>query len=164
MNLNRMSRKHTTQLFSILAIISLSVTSLVSQVHQFTYPQIPFFVLPTEMPILRNDIAGDVTYACLGRHPARLPPPIKDGRLLTNEPLAADCLDAHFSLGVPCSPAHRKPPKVDVVWTWVNGSDPLFRTALEVAEKNRLDIKPSGPSHVKPKPPQARKKLYRSAR
>lgn len=38
------------------------------------------------------------------------------------------CIDDFFTNGKPCSPPH--PTTLDVVWTWVNGSDVLFQQAL----------------------------------
>ena len=42
--------------------------------------------------------------------------------------LLSRCRDDYFAKGVPC---HASPdPPLDVVWTWVNGSDRLFRESL----------------------------------
>lgn len=42
--------------------------------------------------------------------------------------LPSHCVDDYFAKGVPC---HASPdPPLDVVWTWVNGSDRLFQESL----------------------------------
>jgi hypothetical protein len=49
------------------------------------------------------------------------------------------CIDEFFTKGEPCSA--RRPTTLDVVWTWVNGSDVLFQQALLDAA-NFLDTWP----------------------
>ncbi|KAF8588238.1 hypothetical protein K439DRAFT_1613668 [Ramaria rubella] len=45
--------------------------------------------------------------------------------------LPEHCLESYFSLGYPCfSPKH---PSFDIVWTWVNGSDPRLQEAMKEA-------------------------------
>ncbi|KAF8516808.1 hypothetical protein BU17DRAFT_92394 [Hysterangium stoloniferum] len=61
-----------------------------------------------------------------------LEPPIPTESVPTidNVPrLSADCIDAYFAHGQPCLPTYPDPP-LDVVWTWVNGSDRLFMESL----------------------------------
>ncbi|KZT11751.1 uncharacterized protein LAESUDRAFT_641601 [Laetiporus sulphureus 93-53] len=45
--------------------------------------------------------------------------------------LPASCLDHYFSFGIPCYVPET--PRLDFVWTWVNGSDPLLLEAKEDA-------------------------------
>ena len=42
-------------------------------------------------------------------------------------PLPASCIDAHFARGELCY--HPNEPKLDVLWTWVNGTDVLLQDA-----------------------------------
>ena len=47
--------------------------------------------------------------------------------LRPSSPLPASCLDAHLSRGELCFNPHE--PKLDALWTWVNGSDILLQDA-----------------------------------
>ena len=51
--------------------------------------------------------------------------------------MPAHCIDAHFAKGEPCSSTLKTPPKLDVVWIWANGSDPLFQYAISDAEDSQ---------------------------
>jgi hypothetical protein len=101
---------------------------------------------------------GNTTYTCLGRRPEKLPPPNPPGGgRPVHIPMPAHCIDAHFAKGEPCSSMPNTPPKLDVVWIWANGSDPLFRYAITDA----LDLLP--PSGAKAKVSlKSGAKLYRS--
>lgn len=52
--------------------------------------------------------------------------------LLRAENFDLPCLEAYFTRGEPCH-LDSKPP-IDIVWTWVNGSDPLFNSEKTKAE------------------------------
>ncbi|CAG7849530.1 SubName: Full=Uncharacterized protein {ECO:0000313/EMBL:CCA71576.1} [Serendipita indica DSM 11827] len=60
----------------------------------------------------------------------------KGASLRTWRPLPADCIDAYYSAGASCSDGQRT--TLDVVWTWVNGSDPMLIRSKARA-KARLD-------------------------
>ncbi|GBE85251.1 3-O-alpha-D-mannopyranosyl-alpha-D-mannopyranose xylosylphosphotransferase [Sparassis crispa] len=47
--------------------------------------------------------------------------------------LPISCLDAHFALGEICYEKEIQP--IDVLWTWVNGSDPLLQRAKSSAQE-----------------------------
>lgn len=55
-------------------------------------------------------------------------------RLTPAQVLPEHCRDAYFSSGALCYDPVL--PKMDVVWTWVNGSDPLLQDAKLNAESN----------------------------
>ena len=42
-------------------------------------------------------------------------------------PLPADCIDSYYTNGTSCSDGQRT--TFDIIWTWVNGSDPMIREA-----------------------------------
>lgn len=48
--------------------------------------------------------------------------------------LPLSCLDAFFSKGVRCDAWRSHPVRFDVVWTWVNGTDPLHQHVSAEAE------------------------------
>ncbi|TFY57965.1 hypothetical protein EVJ58_g6702 [Rhodofomes roseus] len=62
-----------------------------------------------------------------------LPPPLRTP-LRPVRDLRASCLDPHFSLGEQCLGDHVDP--LDVLWTWVNGSDFLLEEAKELAQSH----------------------------
>lgn len=49
--------------------------------------------------------------------------------LLPHDKLSDECIESSIVHDVPCRKADDGP-KFDVVWTWVNGSDPLFKEEL----------------------------------
>ncbi|KAL6300082.1 hypothetical protein BKA93DRAFT_868238 [Sparassis latifolia] len=57
--------------------------------------------------------------------------------------LASSCLDRFFVAGEPCFES--KPPPIDLVWTWVNGSDPLLVQAKELAIESYASDDPYRP-------------------
>jgi hypothetical protein len=65
-------------------------------------------------------------------------------RLLYTEDFDLACLETYFIRGQPC---HRDlQPPIEVVWTWVNGSDPRFdATKQELENKVAVAGKPSRP-------------------
>ena len=64
-------------------------------------------------------------------------------KLKPTQPLPASCLDAHIARGELChNPAE---PKLDVLWTWVNGSDVLLRDAKARIEGGLSDDDPYRP-------------------
>lgn len=69
----------------------------------------------------------------------------------------AECLDNYLALGLPCpciptsppfsnetQPSLPTPKTIDVLWTWVNGSDPLHRKELD-ATRTRYGLPPTSP-------------------
>jgi len=55
--------------------------------------------------------------------------------------LKGDCIDEHFSEGIPCPSVSKSP--FDVVWTWVNGSDKLFTESMSRASSALVAAQPS---------------------
>lgn len=84
--------------------------------------------------------SGGIAYTCLGRRPQRISNNSSDVKGLkpAHNPMPTHCIDAHFAKGEPCSAELSSPPKLDVVWIWANGSDPMFRSAIEDAEDSML--------------------------
>ncbi|OSD02439.1 hypothetical protein PYCCODRAFT_1467800 [Trametes coccinea BRFM310] len=68
-------------------------------------------------------------------------PPSSRPRLRPVRDLPPHCLDALYSSGDPCHDA-LGPTRMDVVWTWVNGSDPLF---ADVKERAIANVDPDDP-------------------
>ncbi|KAJ3551401.1 hypothetical protein NM688_g4726 [Phlebia brevispora] len=86
-------------------------------------------------------------------------PPIQNAsagitRLTPTQELPDDCRDAYFSSGALCYDPEI--PRMDVVWTWVNGSDPLLRAAKLHAESQFADDDP-----YRPKSSAAQERQYR---
>ncbi|KZT67094.1 hypothetical protein DAEQUDRAFT_729508 [Daedalea quercina L-15889] len=75
--------------------------------------------------------------------PLPLPPPPPRTALRPVRDLRASCLDAHFSLGELCLGDRVDP--LDVVWTWVNGSDFLLAQAKELAQSQYANDDPYRP-------------------
>lgn len=48
-------------------------------------------------------------------------------RIRSYRPFPAECIDSYYTNGTTCSDGQRT--KFDVVWTWVNGSDPMITRA-----------------------------------
>lgn len=64
--------------------------------------------------------------------------------VLATEDFDLACLEKYFTRGEPCRT--RSKPDIDVVWTWVNGSDPLFDAVkTETEQEIWLVDKPSRP-------------------
>jgi hypothetical protein len=85
--------------------------------------------------IQHDNTTEEIAYTCLGRRPERLPPSDEPtGGRPVHIPMPAHCIDAHFAKGEPCSSPPAIAPKLDVVWIWANGSDPLFQSAISDAE------------------------------
>jgi hypothetical protein len=68
-------------------------------------------------------------------------PPLSQTRLVVEPELTpatdipAHCLDAYFSTGAPCFDATKSKLPIDVVWTWVNGSDTLHQMTYKTDTK-----------------------------
>ncbi len=58
--------------------------------------------------------------------------------------LPSSCLDAHIAKGELCH--NPKVPQLDVVWTWVNGSDLLFQHAVTRVENSLPEDDPYRPT------------------
>lgn len=69
--------------------------------------------------------------------------------------LPSSCIEDHIAYGSPCRDG--RPVKFDVVWTWVNGSDPRLEQEMREAAR----VQPPPPNHDAVKNPES--KLYRSA-
>ena len=75
-------------------------------------------------------------------HPSYIAIPVPDSLPTSSQPklrpvrdLPTHCLDQYYSLGDICHDG-LGPVPLDVVWTWVNGSDPLFSDAREQAAQS----------------------------
>ncbi|PCH36029.1 hypothetical protein WOLCODRAFT_28307 [Wolfiporia cocos MD-104 SS10] len=77
--------------------------------------------------------------------PFQLPPPVQPATVLQPvQELPDDCLEAYYVRGDPC---YTTPlPKLDFVWTWVNGSDPLQQEAKIAAAARFAPDDPWRPS------------------
>ena len=75
-------------------------------------------------------------------------------RLTPTQVLPDRCRDAFFSSGALCFDPVL--PRMDVVWTWVNGSDPLLQAAKLEAESRFADDDP-----YRPKTSAAQERQYR---
>ncbi|CCM00622.1 uncharacterized protein FIBRA_02658 [Fibroporia radiculosa] len=60
--------------------------------------------------------------------------------------LPLTCLDAHFTNGETCYAEGTLPPVLDVLWTWVNGSDYLLDEAKRIAQSRYSPDDPDRPS------------------
>ena len=60
--------------------------------------------------------------------PPTSPEPFSDRPLRASARLPEHCLESHISLGYPCFLT--RPTNFDIVWTWVNGSDPRFQDSM----------------------------------
>lgn len=76
-------------------------------------------------------------------------------RLTPTQVLPDDCRDAYMSMGALCYDPDIKP--MDVLWTWVNGSDPLLRAAKLKTESEFADDDP-----YRPKSSATQERQYRS--
>lgn len=65
-------------------------------------------------------------------------------KLRPSLPLPATCLDAHISKGALCY--NSAEPKLDVLWTWVNGSDILLQDAKARVQESLASDDPRQPS------------------
>ena len=97
-----------------------------------------------------EDLFGDDSDYFPEYHAAYLPfePPKHDPsapavRLTPTQVLPDHCRDAYFSSGAVCYDPEM--PLMDVVWTWVNGSDPLLQAAKLDAESRFDDDDPYRP-------------------
>jgi hypothetical protein len=69
-----------------------------------------------------------LVYHCIKVPPASEPPPLR-----AYQSLPSTCRDSFFENGDICN--HQSTPTVfDLVWTWVNGSDPLLHDAMAAAD------------------------------
>jgi hypothetical protein len=68
--------------------------------------------------------------------PPESTPPLPSDHLPVRPRISSNCRDAYFTLGTPCYSAQGSEQKIDVVWTWVNGSDPLHHQTLRQAEQD----------------------------
>lgn len=101
------------------------------------------FLLFLKLTPHHDDLDDDFEYSeDIGTHnayiaipvPAALPPATYP-RLRPVRDLPAHCLDAYYASGQLCHDSYGPIP-MDVLWTWVNGSDPLFADARERAIKS----------------------------
>ncbi|KAI1789382.1 hypothetical protein LXA43DRAFT_893004 [Ganoderma leucocontextum] len=93
-----------------------------------------------------NAHEGDFDYAGIPMNPSYQPSyiaiPVPNSLPASSQPklrpvrdLPTRCLDRYYSLGGVCHDG-LGPVPIDVVWTWVNGSDPLFSDAREQAAQS----------------------------
>ena len=76
--------------------------------------------------------------------PSRPPPTSDTVALKPSTELPSSCIDAHFARGELCY--NPQVPRLDVVWTWVNGSDILFKDALAKVENSLAADDPYRPT------------------
>ena len=89
-------------------------------------------------------------------HCIKVPQPSEPPPLRAYQSLPSTCRDAFFESGEICNhPSTLTPSRFDLVWTWVNGSDPLLHDAMAAAEH-------SAGRHEKAVGLQEGQKLYRS--
>lgn len=123
-------------LLSLFAFLRRSLTDVDSA--QYPYGFDPSVDLQAYLPLRIPDTK-----------PARSPP------LLPTHNLPPSCIDAYFTSGEPCYDPDV--PQLDVVWTWVNGSDPLLQQAKESAQE-ALD---SSADPYRPQHSSAQARMYR---
>jgi hypothetical protein len=76
--------------------------------------------------------------------PSMHPQSVATSALKPSLELPAACLDAHIAHGQLCHVAEE--PRLDVVWTWVNGSDILLQDALVRVENSFTEDDPYRPT------------------
>ena len=143
-----MSLRRKNQIFVAVCILIGTVVSLTSvglhwdKVQEFYYEE---FLMPTPGNACLADPSSPASYVhwnpstngnraiyhCISRH---VPAPPTDSRVLpvgaslrTYRPLPAGCLDSYYTNGTGCT--DRQNTTFNVVWTWVNGSDPMIARA-----------------------------------
>ncbi|PCH40334.1 hypothetical protein WOLCODRAFT_98719 [Wolfiporia cocos MD-104 SS10] len=86
-------------------------------------------------PILPSSTAESCrsSYLPIEASPLPIAPATKSTLRPVND-LPAECLEAHFALGELCYIRNTNP--IDVLWTWVNGSDVLLEEAKQVAQND----------------------------
>lgn len=99
-------------------------------------------VEPIELPINYNYQPNYIAIPV----PDALPPEGRP-RLRPVRDLPSDCLEQYFVDGDLCHDGHGPLP-IDVLWTWVNGSDPLFADAREDAALAYSDDDPYRPKRT----------------
>ena len=108
---------------------------------------------------------SDIPAARSDAHPGYIsfaPPTTSDASIATRlrpaQVLPVHCREAYLARGEACYDAEVRP--IDVVWTWVNGSDPLLQAAKLRAEDRFSDDDPYRP---KKSPGQQRQYRYVSS-
>jgi hypothetical protein len=151
--LPRLPRLHTSR-FLLLFLCSASTITFILVVFPSTLINLQHFSLqshshsresfdprslqcrPSSLSHHTPIVINSTTYLSLSPPSRPLPPP----RLLPNRPLLPlACLEAQLSLGlqIPCFPPLEEGyPKVDIVWTWVNGSDPIHAETRKDKQKD----------------------------
>ncbi|OJT14234.1 3-O-alpha-D-mannopyranosyl-alpha-D-mannopyranose xylosylphosphotransferase [Trametes pubescens] len=107
------------------------------------------FLLFLRLSPHHDDLDDDFEYSeDIGTHNAYIAIPVPEAlpsatypKLRPVRDLPAHCLDAYYAAGQLCHDSYGPIP-MDVLWTWVNGSDPLFADARERAIKS---FKPDDP-------------------
>jgi hypothetical protein len=91
-----------------------------------------------------NPDGNRAIYHCISRHtPHRLveSPALPAGSTLrTHRPLPTSCLDSYYTNGSGCTDGYQT--SYNIVWTWVNGSDPMISRAKAKAMTD-LERQPS---------------------
>ncbi len=71
-------------------------------------------------------------------------PPAARPKLRPVRDLPSACLEQYYASGLPCHDG-RGPVPMDILWTWVNGSDPLFVDARQRAAESYGEDDPNRP-------------------
>ncbi|KAI0788222.1 hypothetical protein C8Q74DRAFT_1196372 [Fomes fomentarius] len=71
-------------------------------------------------------------------------PPAARPKLRPVRDLPSACLEQYYASGLPCHDG-RGPVPMDILWTWVNGSDPLFVDARQRAAESYAENDPNRP-------------------
>ena len=107
--------------------------------------------VPWHRPLALAADDNELVYHCIKVPKPSQPPPLR-----VYQSLPSTCRDAFFETGDLCNhPSTLTPTRFDLVWTWVNGSDPLLHDAMAATER-------SAGHHDKAVTLQEGQKLYRS--
>ena len=115
------------------SLVTLLVFFKISVYHDdFTLEDIAFRINPAYQP---SYIAIPVPDAL---------PPAAHPRIRPVRELPTECLERYYASGLSCHDG-KGPVPMDIVWTWVNGSDPLFLDARERAANSFDENDPTRP-------------------
>ncbi len=107
--------------------------------------------VPWRRPLALAADDDQLVYHCI-----KVPQPSEPPPLRAYQSIPSTCRDAFFENGDICNhPSTLTPTRFDLVWTWVNGSDPLLHDAMAAAEH-------SAAHHENAVGLQEGQKLYRS--
>jgi hypothetical protein len=72
----------------------------------------------------KSNAKGSVYHCITQREPQYINHSLAGSSLRPYRPLPAECIDSYYTNGTSCSDGQRT--IFDVIWTWVNGSDPMI--------------------------------------